>query len=754
MASGVNFGQQQYFGFDPRTIPSNAIWLDAADSNALVLSGSVVTTWRDKSGNGRDATSSGSPTLTTGAQNGLSVITFNGLNQWMTSALSLGSTQPLTLFVVARSATTTGFRSAVSLNAVPGARGNSLMLYLSGSGFWWFSGGTGATDGTTSTLALSTSRYDINANYWRPSFVQMNINGTAYASSTSTPASLTASSTMIVGRAQGGTEYWNGTIGEIIVYADTLSPSQRQQVEGYLADKWGLRANLPASHPYKTAPPAMRLFQPVDVSGGTLLWLDAADATTITGSPVTQWRDKSGRASNAVTGLGSVVSGTAINSRNTLRFGLSTTLNLSNFTMPSTQTSVFYVFRGVTSNTGGGGTGYFIWSRTADNFGVFSGNEQFFSYQNPGAGRSYVAVMGPNGERNWGNLPTTAFANAVNVISTTGISYASSNGLSLPLVGSCNVSNSSTAAATYQIGTTRSCCGDVYTYDLGELVVYDGTAPTSIAQQLEGYLAWKWGVQGSLPTTHPYYRVLPSTPRFAPPQLSGLVLWMDPTDSTTLTLSGSSVTQWRDKSASAATFTAVNANPTYNASLINGLPALDLTNASGFISSTTQNLTASLSLAMVIVVKSGIGGWGSFFTHGGRDLDFAMERNSISSGTTLQFQTANDNAGANLTFTTDQVALYLGTMTTGTSRFFSRFGGGTTSTSTGTNSLTLGTGLKTIRIGRSDVGENCNSFIGEVVYFNRVLSTSERQQVEGYLAWKWGLQASLPSTHPYARFTP
>jgi hypothetical protein len=599
---------------------------------------------------------------------------------------------------------------------------------------------------------VSTSRYDINANYWRPSFVQMNINGTAYASSASTPTSLTASSTMIVGRAQGATEYWNGTIGEIIVYADSLTLTQRQQVEGYLADKWGLRANLPASHPYKTVPPAMRLFQPVDVSGGALLWLDAADATTITGSPVTQWRDKSGRASNAGTGIGSVVAGGTINSQNTLRFG-TTTLNLSNFTMPSTQTSVFYVFKGITSNAGGG-TGYFVWSRTADNFSVFSGNEQFFSYQNPGASRSYVAVMGPNGERNWGNLPTTAFANAVNVISTTGISYASSNGLSLALVGSASVSNSSAVAATYQIGTSRSCCGDVYTYDLGELIVCDGTTSTATAQQMEGYLAWKWGVQGSLPTTHPYYRVLPSTPRFGPSQLSGLVLWMDPTDSTTLTLSGSSVTQWRDKSASAATFTTVNANPTYNASLINGLPALDLTNASGFISSTTQNLTSSLSLAMVLVVKSGIGGWGSFFTHGGRDLDFAMERNSISSGTTLQFQTANDNAGANLTFTTDQVALYLGTMTTGTSRFFSRFGGGTTSTSTGTNSLTLGTGLKTIRIGRSDVGENCNSYIGEVVYFNRVLSTQERQQMEGYLAWKWGLQASLPSTHPYAKFTP
>jgi hypothetical protein len=526
-------------------------------------------------------------------------------------------------------------------------------------------------------------------------------------------------------------------------------------VEGYLAWKWNIQSTLPTSHPYKAAPLAMRLFQPVDLLGGTLLWLDAADTTTVTGSPVTQWTDKSGRGSNATPGLGSVVAGDPINSRNTLRFGMNMTLNLSNFVMPSAQTSVFYVIRGITTNpNSAAGTGYFIFSRTADNFSTFSGNEQFFSYQNPSVSLAYNGIIGPVGERNWANTPVAAFFNTNSVISMTGVSYSSVNGVSWPLNRPDNVSNTVFTASTYQIGTSRSCCGDVFTYDLGELVVCDGTVSIPVAQQLEGYLAWKWGVQSSLPTTHPYYRVLPSTPLFTPPQLSGLVLWMDPADSTTLTLSGSSVTQWRDKSLSAATFSTVNAAPTYTASLINGLPGIDLTNASGFISSATQTLTNSLTFAMVLVVKSGIGGWGSFFTHGNRDLDFSMERNSISTGTTLQFQTANDNTGANLTFTTDQVSLYLGTMTTGTSRFFSRFGGGTTTTATGTNSSTITTGLQTIRIGRSDVGENCNSFIGEIVYYNRVLTTFERQELEGYLAWKWGLQASLPSTHPYAKVRP
>jgi hypothetical protein len=45
----------------------------------------------------------------------------------------------------------------------------------------------------------------------------------------------------------------------------------------------------------------------------------------------------------------------------------------------------------------------------------------------------------------------------------------------------------------------------------------------------------------------------------------------------------------------------------------------------------------------------------------------------------------------------------------------------------------------------------------EVIYYTRttnLVSVGQRQRVEGYLAWKWGLRANLPSTHPYAKFTP
>ena len=51
-------------------------------------------------------------------------------------------------------------------------------------------------------------------------------------------------------------------------------------------------------------------------------------------------------------------------------------------------------------------------------------------------------------------------------------------------------------------------------------------------------------------------------------------------------------------------------------------------------------------------------------------------------------------------------------------------------------------------------GEYWNGYVGEVIVFNAYLSSSIRQLVEGYLAWKWGLQDSLPDDHLYKKFPP
>jgi hypothetical protein len=44
--------------------------------------------------------------------------------------------------------------------------------------------------------------------------------------------------------------------------------------------------------------------------------------------------------------------------------------------------------------------------------------------------------------------------------------------------------------------------------------------------------------------------------------------------------------------------------------------------------------------------------------------------------------------------------------------------------------------------------------ICEVLHFGSTLTTGERQKVEGYLAWKWGIQGLLPSGHPHLSAPP
>jgi hypothetical protein len=45
--------------------------------------------------------------------------------------------------------------------------------------------------------------------------------------------------------------------------------------------------------------------------------------------------------------------------------------------------------------------------------------------------------------------------------------------------------------------------------------------------------------------------------------------------------------------------------------------------------------------------------------------------------------------------------------------------------------------------------------IKEVMIFKTALDSNEkRQKIEGYLAWKSGLQANLDTTHPYKNVAP
>ena len=74
---------------------------------------------------------------------------------------------------------------------------------------------------------------------------------------------------------------------------------------------------------------------------------------------------------------------------------------------------------------------------------------------------------------------------------------------------------------------------------------------------------------------------------------------------------------------------------------------------------------------------------------------------------------------------------------------------GVYTTTTMTNALyvfTIGIGSG---LGTDGVGNGGFISFGELIVFNDTSTISEYQTIEGYLAWKWGLQSNLPYNHPY-----
>jgi hypothetical protein len=741
MASLVNFGTQQYFGFSPQMIGGCLVWLDAADSNTITGS-PQVTEWRDKSGRGSNATA-GLGTVTAGDSiNSLNTLRFGHSQTLHLSNFTVSNTQS-TMFAVIRGITFTpqptstgsgyflwsrtlddfvNFSGNEQFCAYQNVPANRSYLFVMGPGGErnWGNLASNAFYNTTSVVTIAGVSYASSNGTSLPLVTAGNISNTVFTASTYQ---------ISTSRNIGDVKTYD--LGELIVYDGTLSLTDIQQVEGYLAWKWG--TTLPVGHPYRGLPPTMRLFQAGDILAMTpYLWFDAADSSTITGSPqVTQWNDKSGRGCNATTGSGSVVAGGTINSLNTLRFGLNQTLNVSNLTISNAQNSVIALFKGITNNpNSGAGTGYFLWSRTLDDFVNFSGNQQFAAYQNPPASRSYLFVAGPGGEQNWGQLSTTtAFYTATTVTSIIGSIRASSNRVSLTPNTAVTVTNSIFTPTTYQISTSRN-IGDVYTYDLGELFVFDGQIDTIGQSALEAYLTSKW--IGGLP---------PVVPLFVPTVLTNCSLWLDGADASTLTLSGSSVTAWADKSGNGR-------NATGGVSPTLGTNGVTFNGTTQYLSTT---YTAVPSAETVFVVAS----W-----TGTTDRTYCMIGSSAANG--RGYVIYRSGGAAVVRWEKSGVGGYAPTSGVQVSTAYATSGiftgsAATTGLNGGAQSVSAAvsfSGVGTTTIGSGASTDYFEGTINEILCYSTVLSAVERQRVEGYLAWKWGLRTSLPSTHPYLKFRP
>lgn len=247
---------------------TTALWLDAADSSSMTLISNAVSQWNDKSGNSRHAsqsTSGSRPTFSATAANSLPGIVFNGSSSFLQSSLGNYSLITRSVYFVISFSASVGNQGILSI-LPSGATAND---FSSTDGVCYASLNTGLG---FRCIGSTSGNYDIgNATTGAAIYGEIKSagNGQLYRFD-GTPGSDTVFTEFSAQSGRGGyvigrrwlngalgNPFTNGVIQEIVYCPDTHSTNTRNRMFGYLAWKWGLSANLPAGHPYKSAAPTV-----------------------------------------------------------------------------------------------------------------------------------------------------------------------------------------------------------------------------------------------------------------------------------------------------------------------------------------------------------------------------------------------------------------------------------------------------------------------------------------------------------------
>jgi len=225
---------------------------------------------------------------------------------------------------------------------------------------------------------------------------------------------------------------------------------------------------------------------------------------------------------------------------------------------------------------------------------------------------------------------------------------------------------------------------------------------------------------------------------------SYLLLWVDSSDVTTITRTGSTITRILDKSTN--NNITISGTLTYTLGAQNGLNVISVTNNGFFFTNQRPQLSPLNQVSAFIVLIQSITPTGliEFFRAGG--------------GNNFSFFDMYYINGGGMNINTNSTSLQYAPNTTGAVSIYEFVYDGNRRTSyltglqlaTGTSA---GTGLTTA-YAVLEVLRNITGYFCEAMYFQRALSNLERQQTEGYLAWKWGIQAQLPASHPFRNAPP
>lgn len=695
----VGKSTQYYSGFNPTMIRGCDMWLDAMDSASITMSGSNVVRWNDKSGNTRHAVATGNPqlgTTTTGRQ----AIVLSGTNYFDVSGADTLSGGSMTIFAQA-SATTNGS----NLMAIWGnTRVITFQLYYNGNIIFF----------TSNTVFFNSNAMCCIVEDIGSTVASSFFNGRT--DNTTTALAKTPNTQFVLGANYNYAAAWIGNIQEVIIYDRALPAGERQQVEGYLGAKWNIRSTIPATHPFKTLTPFGRPFIPTDISQ-CLLWLDASEPSSLSlsGSNVTTWRDKSGSAKNLTVGPFSsptyASNGVTFTGTGGLTFsgGLSTFYDIFVVGAPLASTSTWRTLMQV---AGGTATHTILVESGSIRLGTwFNAFSQFGSLTWGGSNALLFARLNSNLTMNAsmnGTFSLTAPTAAVGAATSSTINIGNANGAGQPW-------------------------GTVY-----EFIVYDGALSLGRRQLVETYLVNKWGLRGVTPSNHPTRLITPLSAAFSPLVLSNCAMWLDAADSTSITMSGSNVVRWNDKSGNTRHAVATG-NPQLGTTTT-GRQAIVLSGVEYF------NVSGASTLS---------GGSSTVFIQASATTNSRNLYNLWANSRSLTFQLYY-NGTDNLFFTSNTVFFNSNAMCCIvddlSSTICSSFFNGRPDNTITARAVTPNTSFI---LGGNSGGTN--PWIGniqEMIYYNRALQRTERQQVEGYLAGKWGLTPTLIAGHPYKSATP
>jgi len=796
----------QTYSFLPTNISDCQLWLDGADLSTLftdsggttpvTASGQTVSYWKDKSTQANNATNSvNQPTVTYNAQNGLPVITFNG-SQYLSltpSKLPNGSTNFSYFFVVRTSSSAVQVFMAngtTVLNQMPQFYFNNYALV--GDLF----GGSATSDGTTYNNKFVVATYTASSTFTGYDF------DSTFSGAAASVTLNTGTTWALLGVSRVATPafafYFTGQIAEVIVYNRVVTTSEREQIQAYLGWKWDLEVSFTSGFTYKTNPPFMNTIQlpviltrPIQISNtpvfvpsqilGLQLWFDAADSSTFTlsGTNISEWRDKSSNSysveqTNA--SLRPVFTTAAQNGLSGIQFATATYLsnlatNMPNFTTGSA-TSVFIAARNASANTGWNIVNTIWFNSTGTN----ATQRYHFSFNRASTAGTTLFANGSLVGQVTSNA-TSPNSNAILGFTVSDSSATIHTNGSTNSYGGVSLSNA-TGNTLFLLGENRNNTGVGSNIMVFEMLGYNTQVTVSQREQIEGYLAWKWGLQASLPTTNPYYKSpfpnqsmapIPAYPpqiravSWQPTNISNISVWLDAADSAYVSVSGTAVTQWKDKSGQNNNTSSANGSPQYIQASLNKRAGIKLNGSTSYFT-LPRVVTTDWSIFIVLTTtQTGPGSGGQWWAGagifdaeiGGTTTDFGTSLYGSSFATGVGNPPTGDNTILSSTAINTGAGFICEFIRNSTSGLFENFVNGTSQ-----GSVTGGTGARTtsqIVIGAIQTlgaGTFFNGSMFEIITYTSVLTTKQRQQLEGYLAWKWGLQGSLPSNHPYKLFPP